>query len=324
MKAKEIKWRKAVATPIVLVSGPDDYIANRVVREVRAQLVAKLGNIEVEHVLASEYTAGMLNNLAAPSLFAEPKLIVIDEVEKCSDDLITDGIAYCAKPEPDTHVIFLHNASTVRGKKLLDAIKDTATASVIVLEKAKDKDFETFVADEFAAAGRQIHPKAVVALAGAFTGSFAEVAGACEQLMADSTETITEELVDQYYGGRLEVKVFKIVEAALAGRKVQALELLRHALGSGQDKVLLVGGIAGMMRKMASLMGPATVAPNPSFTDWQIRNAKRDLGGWTDESMTRVITAVAEADSAAKGASRDPEFAIEQLILLIANKGRVS
>ncbi len=322
MKAKEVKWRKAIATPIVLVTCPDDYIANRVVRDIRDQLVAKLGNIDVQRIAASDYTAGMLNSLVAPSLFAEPKLIVIDGVEKCSDDLITDAIAYCAKPEPDTTVIFLHDTSSVRGKKLLETIRDTAVASEIAVEKLKDKALEVFVAEEFAAAGRQIQPKAVQAIAMAFAASVAETAAACEQLMADSTETVTEALVDQYYGGRVEVKNFKIVEAALAGRRVQALELLRHANGSGQERTAITGAIAKMIRGMARLMGPAAVTPNYEYAEWQIKNARRDLVGWTDESMARVINQVAEADAAAKGGSRDPDYVIEQLILLIANKGK--
>lgn len=321
MKAKLVPWRKAAAAPIVLIFGPQDYLASRIVKDIREQLKAKLGTLDVQRISAAEYSGGQLASIAAPSLFAEPKLIIIDGIEKCSDDLIADGLAYLAAPEPDATVILIHDGSSVRGKKLLDSIRESSHAIQVDAPKFTDKDREAFVAQEFADAGRQAQPAAVRALSAAFGDSLAEVASACEQLLQDSAEVITESLVDQYYGGRIEVSAYKIMDAALAGRKVQALEYLRHALGSGSDKVMLVATFASSIRQMAKMLGNNNSATLVGMKPWQIDNARRNLVGWNEDSLARVVTALADADASTKGASRDPEFVLEQLILQIANKG---
>ena len=321
MKAKEVPWRKAAPAPVVLVFGPQDYLANRVIRSIRDQLQAKLGQIEVERVSASDYVAGQIANLAAPSLFAQPKFIVIDGLEKCSDDMITDGIAYLENPEPDVTLALLHDGSSVRGKKLLEAIRGSEKAASIEVAKLDAKARDAFIADEFAANGRQVQPQAIRAISDAFGDSLAEAAAACEQLMQDAEGTITAELVDQYYGGRVEVSIFKLMDAAWAGQKVQALELLRHSLSSGADRVMLVASIAKQVRDVAKLFGNRN-ATLPGLSPWQLNQRRQAGSGWTEEGMAKLINALAEADAATKGASRDPDYVIEQLVLLITNKGR--
>jgi DNA polymerase-3 subunit delta len=321
VKDTPVSWRKAAPAPVVLFFGPQQYLAGRAIRAVRDQLTAKLGSIEVERVAASDYTAGQINNLAAPSLFAQPKLIIIEGVEKCSDDLITDGVAYLANPEPDVTLILVHDGSSVRGKKLLEAIRASNKAVEYALPKADAKFVQAFVAEEFQLAGRQVQPQAIRAIADAFGDSLAEAAAACEQLIQDIEGNITEAIVDQYYGGRVEVSIFKLMDAAWAGQKTQAIEYLRHTLGNGSDKVMLVAGIAKQVREVAKVYANRNVTI-PYLNQWQVDHRRKAGAGWNEEGMAKLVNACADADAASKGASRDPEYVIEQLILLIANKGR--
>ena len=54
---------------------------------------------------------------------------------------------------------------------------------------------------------------------------------------------------------------------------------------------------------------------------WQVDRARRDLQGWTDEGLARAIEALAAADAQVKGAGRDPVFALERMIGVIASRG---
>ncbi len=321
MKETSVSWRKAAPAPVVLIFGPQTYLAGRGIRAIRDQLTSKLGSIEVERVSASDYTSGQINNLAAPSLFAQPKLIIIEGVEKCSDDLIADGIAYLANPEPEVTLILVHDGSSVRGKKLLEAIRASDKAAEIAVPKADAKFVQAFVAEEFQLVGKQIQPQAIRAIADAFGESLSEAAAACEQLIQDIEGTVTEEIVDQYYGGRVEVSIYKLMDSAWAGQKSQAIEYLRHTLSNGNDKVMLVSGIAKQVREVAKVYANRN-ATIPYLNSWQVDQRRKAGAGWSEEGMARIINACAEADAASKGASRDPEYVIEQLILLISNKGR--
>ena len=157
-----------------------------------------------------------------------------------------------------------------------------------------------------------------------FADDTAELAAACNQLLLDSAESITEDIVDRYYGGRVETNAFKVADAALAGRAGEAMALLRHALATGADPVPLVAAISMKIRQMAKIFGNRSASPaSLGMAPWQLDRARKDLTGWTDDGLAAVIQAMATADAAAKGAERDPIYSLEKLVNLIAHKGIV-
>ncbi len=322
-KAKQMDWRKASPAPIIFVSGPEEYLAGRAIREIREQLRKLDAALEIHEIEAADYSAGTLTNISSPSLFAEPRLVIIRGVEKCSDDLITDGLDYLLNPTDDTTVILRHNGSSVRGKKLVEAIRDSETAAEIVCsEIKKDAERQAFVIGEFTHADRKIAPAAVRALLDAFADDTAELAAACNQLLLDSADSITEEIVDRYYGGRVETNAFKVADAALAGRAGEAMALLRHALSTGADPVPLVAAISMKIRQMAKIHGNRSAsAASLGMAPWQLDRARKDLTGWSDDGLAAAIQAMATADAAAKGAERDPVYSLEKLVNLISHKG---
>jgi DNA polymerase-3 subunit delta len=322
-KAKQMDWRKASPAPIIFVSGPEEYLAGRAIREIREQLRKLDAALEIHEIEAADYSAGNLTNISSPSLFAEPRLVIIRGVEKCSDDLITDGLDYLLNPTDDTTVILRHNGSSVRGKKLVEAIRDSETAAEIVCsEIKKDAERQAFVIGEFTHADRRIAPAAVRALLDAFADDTAELAAACNQLLLDSADSITEEIVDRYYGGRVETNAFKVADAALAGRAGEAMALLRHALATGADPVPLVAAISMKIRQMAKIHGNRSAsAASLGMAPWQLDRARKDLTGWSDDGLAAAIQAMATADAAAKGAERDPVYSLEKLVNLISHKG---
>lgn len=323
-KIRELNWRAATAAPVVFVSGPEEFLAGRATRQIRQQLREIDEALEIHEIDAASYQAGQLLNLTSPSLFAEPRLVIIRGVEKCTDELIIDGCAYVENPTQDTCVIFRHNSSSVRGKKLIDSIRASHLAvEIACLEIKKDQDRAAFVTGEFESSGRKIQMSAVRALLDAFADDLAELAAACSQLLQDSSEVIDEKIVERYYGGRVETNSFKVADAALAGDTGSALSLLRHALATGADPVPLVAALSMKIRQLAKLMGNRAASPQSlGMAPWQVDRARRDLVGWTEDGLANAIKSLAQADAAAKGAERDPIFALENLVRLIAAKGQ--
>jgi DNA polymerase-3 subunit delta len=322
-KAISVEWRKAAPAPVVFVSGPENYTADRAIRSIRDQLRAKLPSLEVSELDASSYESGELMSLATPSLFAEPRLIIIRNLERCTDPMISDGLDYLAFPAEDTTVIFRHTGSSVRGKKLTDALKANDGVVEIANPAIKYEDsLIKFVQAEFAIAKRPIAPAAIRDLVNAFSNDLAELASACDQIMFDQDPTITEETVDRYYGGRIQANGLKVADEAFSGTPASALALLRHSLTGGVEIQPILGALGSKIRVIAKLhsnrsLGASELGMHPYALDM----IRKLVPAWNEEGIARVLLALAEADHASKGAEKDPEYALERLITLIAHKG---
>jgi DNA polymerase-3 subunit delta len=57
--------------------------------------------------------------------------------------------------------------------------------------------------------------------------------------------------------------------------------------------------------------------------DWLFNKTRLLTAGWNEDGIARAIHAVAETDFAVKGGEKDSHFALERLVNLVANKGRV-
>jgi len=321
-----LAWHAVRPAPVILVSGPEEFLADRAIRALRDLLRAEDPSLEVHDIEADQYGPGELLTLASPSLFNEPRLISVSRVEKCTDAFITEAIDYLANPADDTYLVLRH-ASGVRGKKLLDAIRAGSGGGIEVacLELKKDAEKTEFAAAEFAAAGRRVTGGAIRALVSAFSDDLAELAAACQQLLADASDEITEVTVEKYYSGRMETNAFKVADAAIAGRRGEALVLLRHALSSGADPVPIVAAFAAKLRTMARIAGnnaPAgQLAQKFGLAPWQVDRARRDLHGWTDKGLGMCLEVLADTDEQIKGLGRDPVFALERMVGVIATRG---
>ncbi|NUP59355.1 MAG: DNA polymerase III subunit delta [Pseudarthrobacter sp.] len=314
-------WRDIAPAAVVLVSGPEDYLGIRAMDRLRSRIRETAPDVELSRVNAAAYEPGTLAMRVSPSLFGESKLIEIEAVESMNDAFLADALDYLQHPEPDA-VVVLRHAGGARGKKLLDAVKKGGWPIVDCQPLKKDADKAAFVMAEFKAEGRRINQDAVQALVNAVGADLSELAAACSQLLADAGSTVTAEMVDRYYGGRVEATAFKVADAAMAGNGPLALSTLRHALATGADPVPLVAALAAKLRTVARVAGAsgssAQIAAELGMQPWLVEQAQRDVRRWTPEGLIRSIQATAEADAQVKGLSRDPVYAVEHAVTVIA------
>lgn len=325
-KAVGIPWDRVELASVVLVRGKEDLLAERAMDSLAEQARARArdegtGELELTRLEAATYESGRLSVLASPSLFSEPRHVEIHGLEALSDACATDLLAYLADPAPDVSLVLRHRAG-VKGKKVLEAVTASG-ATLVQCEEIPDRDKGGFVAAEFKRARRRVDPQAVTALVDAVGSDLRELAAAAGQLISDTTGAVTPEIVDRYYGGRVEATGFKVADAAIAGDAAGALALVRHAMASGTDPVPLVAALALKLRTMGRVAASRGRDVGPEATKglapWQVDRAKRDLRGWTPEGLAAAITAVAAADAQVKGESRSPGYAVERAVLTVAS-----
>lgn len=324
-KAKIIEWRKAKLAPVLLVFGSESFFSNAAIRRLKEQAREANPGVELYEVDAVDYVAGDLQNMITPSLFSDPKLVIISGVERASDALIEDGKKLEVSSLEDSTVIFQHAGTSTRGKALLDSLRaDDQVIEISCAKISKDNEKSAFVQGQFTEANRKVTQAAVRALVDAFGNDIAELASSIDQLLADSSEQIDEELVDRYFGGRIEATSWRIFDAALAGKTGEALLLLRHAVETGSDLIYMLGGFATKIRQMCQVYGkPNVTADSLGMNPFALTQTKKALAGWDDEGLARALKALVDADAAAKGSERQPMYRVEQLLILVSNRGRV-
>lgn len=326
-KISQVDWSEARPASVVLVSGPEAFFADRAGQAIRTAMLEAHPELEVHDVDAASYAAGELFTIASPSLFAEPRLLRVEGVEKCSDAFLEDAKRYVASPAEDT-VLVLRHAGGQRGKALLDLVrKGTGDGiEVVCAEVKKDADRLTFAQAEFRRLGAQITPGALRMLVAAYSGGIGELAGACSQLVAVSGNRLTEDDVNRATEGRVETNAFRVADAATAGRAADALVLLRQALSTGTDPIPMLAALNMKVRAMARVYGAngssGQLAKELGMAPWQVDRAQREVRGWREADLARCVDSAAETEWLLKGGTRDPEYALEKLVLLVARRGR--
>ncbi|WP_179464195.1 DNA polymerase III subunit delta [Janibacter alkaliphilus] len=312
--------------PLVLISGPEELLAERALAAIRDDLRVTAPDVEMITLEATAYEEGELALHASPSLFGEDKAVVVRGLHEAPDHLQQDLLAYLEDPADEVTLVVVH-ASGNRGKKVLDTMKKAGARVVDAPAIKSDRDKTQFTANEFRAARRRATPEAVQALVEAVGKDVRELAAACRQLVDDTTGVIDADVVETYHGGKVEATGFKVADAAVTGEAGEALRLLRHAVAVGVDPVPIVAVLAQQLRQLAKVGGAgrgrsADVARDLGMAPWQVDKARRHLAGWDGSALGRCIQAVAAADAEVKGGGRDPVYALERVILTITREHR--
>lgn len=312
-------WSSAKLLPVSLVLGSEIYLAARAIKNLKDQAREKYVNLEIIEPIDNEYSPGLLLNLATPSLFAEPKFITLSNV---GDGILEDLEEYLENPPEDTFVVIRISSLVGIGGKL--KTKFSGLAQIIQCDELKrESDRVEFIKSEFASAGQKISPDAIRALGSAFNEDLSELGGACAQLLALGRENISAEIVNQIFEGRVETNAFRIVDAALVGNASEAIRLLRHGLATGMDQVALTAALAMRIRQLARLFNDRNAAPAAlGMQPWQLDKARKDLSGWDESGLISVVNQLAQTDADVKGASKDPAFSLESLLLTLSTKGK--
>lgn len=308
--------------PIVLIKGSEGLLVDRALDQLRFLAHQADPNLERTDIVAATYQAGQIDVIASPSLFGESRMVIIRDLETMSDALATDLIAYASAPAPDVWLFLAHPGGNARGKKVIDAIAK-AKWPVIPAEPLKnDREKLALIASDVRSARRQMDNEAMQALVDALGNDPRAMAGALAQLLSDVSGRITLEDVRRYQAGRVEATGYDVADAAVAGHSAKALTLTRHAFATGIGPQVLVAALAMKFRAMAkvSIGGGAS---SLKMAPWQVDRARRELRGWSDNSLAAAFGAIATADAETKGESRDPQRAIEKAIITICRlRGR--
>ena len=131
--------------------------------------------------------------------------------------------------------------------------------------------------------------------------------------------------VNQYLTANPQVTGFAVADKAVEGKTAEAIVMMRAAVEQGTDPIALIGALAMKLRTIAkaSAVRAGTISQAEAKTNpWVLKNAMRQLGGWTSAGLAHCIRMLAWADEQSKTNGGDPVYALERCIEDISHKGR--
>ena len=313
---------RSALPPVTLVHGDEELLVARAVSAVLAAARERDANADVRDVNAASADLATLLDLQTPSLFGELRVLVLRAAQDCADDVRDALLPLVAAPPEGTCLVLVHNGG-VKGKKLVDAVKQSGATVVPCAKVDKLGDRLAFVQGEFDGAGVPVTAGACRAIVEAVGGDLRELSGACGQLVADTLGTVDEAAVARFFRGRADASGFAVADRALEGDVPGSLVELRQALTAGVDPVLVVAALARQLRTVAKVASAGrgrsdAVARELKLAPWMVDKARRQSRGWSPDSLAAAHAAVAEADGEVKGGGTDPAFAVERAVLAVA------
>jgi DNA polymerase-3 subunit delta len=310
------------------VTGPEEFLNDRVVRAARAAVRRAAPDADVTTVQGDQLTRGSLGELTAPSLFATTRVVEVRQLEDVPEDTHDGIVGYAAAPDADVALVLVHSGGQ-KGSGLLAKLRKLSDVHEHKSEQVKAAGLSGFVLEEGRRLNTQVDRDAADALVEAVGADLRALAAAVEQLGHDFPgQPLTPEIVGRYFSGRADVKGYVIAEHALSGRTAQALEELRWALETGVGGPAITGSFASAVRSLARLKGAGRglrdvdLAREVGVPPFRVRHLREQLRGWDEPGLGAAVTAVAVADAEVKGAGADAGHSLERMVLrLTAARG---
>ena len=292
--------------PVLLLWGEDAFV-------LREAALDRLGDLRPTEVEAAGWQGGELQDLATPSLFGEPRALVVTDCRNLPKEAVAEIAAYLAAPDPDAPLV-LCCTTAERGRvpaalqKLVDPVGEVRQVQLA------RKDLEPWLVGRAKRSGVDLSGPVARALVDVLGMDAGQLAAALQQLTtAYPGQRITPTEVHAQFRGLGEQKTWDLCDRAFGKDLAGAIRALRAIEEAGDDALMVLGGIAARLRdlvKVRSLperLPPGRVAKEAGLRfEWQARRYQQQARNYSVDELVVIHERIAEADRALKsGANGD-------------------
>lgn len=307
-----------------LVVGEEELLVERAVRAALEAARKVDPSADLTRVQVTDLTPPELAELVSPSLFAEGRVIVLQNGQDISKEVADMVLSYVKAPADGVTLVVVHTGGgrSKAAKDLPGQLKKAGAAVTECGKVTKPAEREAFVRNEVRQAGGKIDPEAVATLIDAVGTNLRELAAAASQLVSDTDGKVTVEEIRRYHQGKAEVTGFAVAEKAVVGDRAGAMEALRWAMQLGVPHVLVADALADAVRTVArvSAVGradPFSLAGPLGMPPWKIKKAQAQARGWDQTGLADAMQVVAGLNADVKGVAADADYALERAVLRI-------
>lgn len=316
---------------LIVISGDEELLVERAISRTLAAARRAEPEVEKREAPVAGLGPAEFSDLVSPSLFAEPRLVVIRSAHEATKDVANALVGYLSDPVEGVTVVLQHGGGA-RNKALVDAYTKAGARLIQCSKITRPSERVDFVRAEVKAAGGTITADAALALVDAVGSDLRELASSASQLAADTGGLIDETAVGRYYKGRADVTGFSVADKVIVGDIAGGLETFRWALGVGVAHVLIADALADAVRTVAKVAGSGggggrgnnyALASQLGMPPWKVDKAMNQARHWTPAGLAAAVGITARLNGDVKGGAADPEYAVEKAIMDIGRARRL-
>ena len=291
---------------VALLWGEDAFL-------LREAALERFGDVRPTEADAAAWQGGELQDLATPSLFGEPRALLITDARSLTKDATAELAAYLDAPDLDAQLVICCQVAE-RGKLPSGLEKLVKPVGRVERVEIKRKDLESWLTGRARALGLDLSVPAARALVETLGEEPGQLVAAVQQLAAAFPEQrITPATVAQQFRGLGEQKVWDLCDRAFSLDLAGAIRSWRSIESGGDDPLKVLGGISSRLRDLIKVralpdrMSPADLAKAAGLRfDWQARRYRQQAANFSMARLVRLHERITEADRALKsGASGD-------------------
>lgn len=278
----------------------------------REAALEAFGGVQPREVDGAEWEGGETSDLATPSLFGEPRGLLISNAKALSSEAIRELSAYLEAPDPGSPVVLVAIVGD-RAKAPAALVKLVQPVGKVTEVKVQRKELPAWLVRRARGKGVDLAPDGATALVDALGEAPGAGDQAIDQLAAAFPgERLTSALVASQFRGLGEQHVWDLCDKAFAKDLPAAMRSLRTLLDDGEPGLLVLGGITSRLRDLVRVrslperMPPADAAKLAGLRfDWQVRRYRELAKRFTTEDLVALHERVAWADRAMKSGATD-------------------
>lgn len=288
--------------PVILIWGQSSFLVRDAAREL-------LGDARPTVVPAREWVAGATADLATPSLFGEPRAVLVTDAQDLAEEAVAEIGRYAEHPEQAAALVLaVIVGPRAKGppRALASSLKGKAEIRRAAVER---RELPGWVG---ARASKRHGISADPRSASALIETIGEDPAALDQALAQLAATrpgqaLTAEAVREQFRGFGDRRVWELTDAAFTRNGPVALRALAGLLDAREEPLMILGSIAARLRDLLRVRSlpprtpPAQVAKEVGLRfDWQARRFRDQAMRFTEDELGAIHDRVVEADGLLK------------------------
>jgi DNA polymerase III subunit delta len=286
---------------VVLLWGEDPFLLREAAREA-------FGEVDPTTADGTAWRPGLTSDLATPSLLGEARGLLVTQADELPEDALAEVARYATAPGGDDLLVLCWEVGP-RAKGPPKGVLSRLGAGVDVRRVAVERrDLPRWVLDRARRRGVRATPQGASLLVQTVGEDPARLHQAIDQIAASHPEEgLTPDAVAAQFRGFGDRRIWELCDAAFTGDAAGALRALTGMLESGDEPLVILGGIASRLRDLVRVAALPPRTPLAEVAqaaglrfDWQARRYRDQSRRYSTTQLRAVHQALVEADGLLK------------------------